>query len=233
MIIQFEKSMFWVELGVAVAWLAILWFASRHYNPSDSKDPKARTIKADYFKTPTGNALTILGLLVPFLVALAAYLYSKSPGANYSSLLTTIVLYFGVLIIAIWETFALLKKATDSDSIVLTLPADQRFLTGLHFMYGLLLLGLVYFAIFFLFEFGANVTSDERHLALLSRVLLRQEVHVDESREKVVSVWGMPSGENLAKRWIEYRSPNSIIRIEFDADDRVLNIVESRLQEQK
>jgi hypothetical protein len=115
-------------------WFAVLCGASKYY--SKGLDGTTRKLKSDYLKTPTSTALTVLGLLLPILVALTSYLYTARPDMSYGSLLATIILYFAVLLVAIWETFAILKKATDQDIIELQYPNDRRYITGLGLMYG-------------------------------------------------------------------------------------------------
>ena len=52
----------------------------------------------------------------PSSILLQAHrLLEGNPKLDYSSLLSTIVLMFFVLIVAVWETFAILKKATSKD----------------------------------------------------------------------------------------------------------------------
>jgi hypothetical protein len=190
MLTQFLSPTVAFEMIIAVVWFFVLCFASKYY--SKALNGTTRSLKADYLKTPTATALTVLGLLLPILVALTSYLYATRPSVDYGSLLTTIVLYFIVLIIAIWETFAILKKAGENDVIAIIYPRDRRFITGLGLMYGGLLLGLFYFAYFFLFEIrSASAPSPQPPTA--NQLVRRPALLLEMSRDEVRRAWGTPA----------------------------------------
>jgi hypothetical protein len=224
---QFLSITVAVELTIAAVWTVTLWAASKYY--SKALAGKSVKLKSDYLKTPTSNALTVLGLLVPILVALTSYLYSTKPDVDYGSLLTTIILYFGVLIVAIWETFAILKKASQDDTIELTYPQDRRFVTGLGLMYGMLILGLCYFAFFFLFEIKPSQPSPiqtQASAAPAPFLVYRPVLNVDDSRALVLQTWGSPA------RWkgndAEYDSLQATVRLTFDDLGKLRQITVTR-----
>jgi hypothetical protein len=83
---QFMTMRFGIEIAIAIVLAGIVILAVCYYNPQI----KEKTIKVDYFRIPTNNALVVLGLLVPILTALAAYLYTSDPSGQYSFLLASI-----------------------------------------------------------------------------------------------------------------------------------------------
>jgi hypothetical protein len=220
MVRQFFSLTVAVELIIAAVWALTLWLMARYYaKPLDGKSIK---LKSDYLKTPTSNALTVLGLVVPILVALTSYLYASRPDANYGSLLTTIILYFGVLVLAIWETFAIIKRAKDDDSLLLSYPDDRRFITGLGLMYGMLILGLCYFAFFFLFEIRPQTTkpiTSEAKPSAATYLVARPPISLDTTRDQLLQSWGSPhaSTDNTC----EYALNNGVMRVSFDKTGRV------------
>ena len=225
MLRQFWSATIAVELSVALGWAIILWLASRYY--SKALSGQKVTVKADYLKAPTTTALTVLGLVVPILVALTSYLYVTEPNANYGSLLSTIILYFGVLILAIWETFAILQKATPQDTVDLTYPDDRKFVTALGLMYGMLVLGLLYFAYFFLVEVRPNApTAGLARWAGASYFVQRPAIKIDNDRTTVYGSWGTPA--RGSSQSVEYDTDKGVIAIEFDADGKVRQITERR-----
>jgi hypothetical protein len=227
MLRQFFSLTVAVELLIAAVWATTLWLASRYY----SKPLKGKTVKlkSDYLKTPTSNALTVLGLVVPLLVALTSYLYASRPDADYGSLLSTIILYFGVLILAIWETFALLKKATPDDTIELLYPDDRRFVTGLGLMYGMLVLGLGYFAFFFLFEIRPTVQNPPttpQQVQAFPYLVSRPALRVDSARDDVFHAWGAPA--RVIGSAVEYDLDHAVLRVSFDGVGKVQQLTFTR-----
>src|SRR5438552_592651 len=107
MLRKFNTLAFWIELGIAVVvWLLAFLAVKLYWKKQEYQ------MKSDYLRVPTNNAMVVLGLLIPILVALASYFYTKAPEASYSSLLSAIVIFFVVLLIAIWETHAILEVAS-------------------------------------------------------------------------------------------------------------------------
>ena len=183
---QFMTLRFGVEIGLAALLCLIIYVAARVYNKSGERE-----VKVDYSRTPTSNALVVIGLLVPLMVGVASYLYVSNPERKYSSLLATIVVMFVVLVVAIWETFALLQKGGNSDSIKIKLPQDRRYIIGLGWMYALLLLSLVYFGMFFLFELPATGAAGKPEPAGPAvYVLLKPQLKIDQTKDETLRAWG-------------------------------------------
>jgi len=223
MLRQFLTLKVALELLGAAMWGLFIWRASVALNKNETK----RTLKADYLKTPTGNALTVLGLTVPILVALISYLYTNDPVADYGSLLSTTTLYFFVLLVAIWQTFAIMKKAKESDTIELDYPADRRFITGLGLMYGMLILGLFYFASFFLFEVATPKPREAVSLpSMAAQPILRAPLHVNISRDDVIRAWGLPA--RSAANNVEYDTPTAVVKMTFDKTGILQTITETK-----
>ncbi len=221
---QFMTQRFWIEIGIAGGVCLIVWIASKSYNTAAEKD-----IKVDYFRIPTSNALVVLGLLVPIMVGLASYLYVNNPEGKYASLLATIVVMFIVLVVAIWETFALLKKGDTADTIKIQLPADRRYITAMGLMYALLLLGLFYFAMFFLFELPPKaVVNKPQAFGQAGYSLLKPNPRIDQTKDEILKAWGQPTGEDLSKRTLLYEANHSVIQLTFDENQKLVEINDRR-----
>lgn len=223
---QFISLRFWIEIAISVLVAVAIYIATRYYNRSSAE----KDIKVDYFRVPTNNVLIVLGLLVPSLVTLASYLYVKDPRGNYASLLATIVLMFFVLIVAIWETFALLKKAQNGDVIKVKMPDDRKYIIGMGWMYASLLIGLIYFSIFFLFELVP--VNNQKNEEVLSKVnayyLLKPKIRINQPKEEVIKLWGQPISEDATNRKLQYESENSILQLSFDEQQKLVEIFEKR-----
>jgi hypothetical protein len=188
------------------------------------------TVKSDYLRVPTNNALVVLGLLLPILTALAAYLYMNAPQSSYSSLLASIVVMFLVLVVAMWETHSLIGMGGTDDTIVININHDRNLVVGLGLIFALLLLGLLYFAIFFLFELtplpgpAAKPGDDGRTAYFLSV----RKAYLDQTREQVIQSWGKPNSTNADNTKFEYFFDGSTIHLHFDANGRLQAINETR-----
>jgi hypothetical protein len=221
---QFITMRFGIEMAIAIALAGIMLLAVRLYNPA----VKTKTIKVDYFRIPTNNALVVLGLLVPILTALAAYLYTSDPSGQYSFLLASISVLFVVLIVAIWETFALLGKAQDGDLITVTLPADRPHIVCMGVMYGFLLLGLMYFALFFLFELSPTKTTGKQGEQNLggSYSLMKPAARIGQQKDDLMKSWGQPAGQDSVAKTLTYQSERSQIRLTFDDEGKLVEVLE-------
>lgn len=222
---KFLTVRFAIEIATAIAIAGGIFFAAKYYYRNITE----REMKADYLRVPTNNALIVLGLLVPVFIGLAAYLYTKVPQGNYSSLLAAIVLLFLVLIVAVWETFAILKKASSKDIIRLNMPNDLRYIRGMGLMYTFLIVGLIYFAIFFLFEITpyrkeADVTVSVKPFYRLSK----PKANIDNSREEILRIWGEPSSYDTSGTKLIYETSQSTLELEFDDEDLLIRIIEKR-----
>jgi hypothetical protein len=221
---QFITKTFAIEIAIAIFFCIVIYWVVRHYNKGTSK------VKLDYFRVPTNNVLVILGLLAPIMIGLASYLYVNNPKGHYSSLLATITVMFLVLIVTLWETFALPKKAdATDDTITLTFPGDLKYIVGLGWMYALLLLALGLFAWFFLFELpSATVVSSPQAPAHSSYALLKPAVSIGQSRQEVLSIWGASTSEDSVNRVLIYESTQSVIRLTFDQNQVLVEVNEKR-----
>lgn len=223
MIAKLNNITFYVEMLIAAAWFTFLYVCVRQYWTN------TREIKEDHLKIPTNNSLIVLGLLIPILVALVSYLYTKNPDGNYSSLLSTIILLFIVLVVAVWETFAIMGLSSTNDKITLTMSKDRKVITGLAMMYGFLILGLVYFSIFFLFEIEAAgeqvVEVQKKEYILLKKTTPR----INQTKNELLKSWGSPSAYRDKNREVlEYKARDSIIHLYFDKEGRLSKIFEFR-----
>lgn len=214
---------------IAIVVGVLVYLAAKLYWKTTPTD-KPHEIKVDYIRVPVSNALVVLGLLTPILVALASYLYMNSPEANYPSLLSTIVLMFIVLIIAVWETHAILNVASTTDLIKLHMPKDRAYIILLHLIYAYLTLGLIYFAIFFLFEISPHARKGEESKICDPVTLIKPRVGINQSKEEVVQSWGEPNTIDASTSSFEYQSDLSTVQLIFDRDGKLKEIIELRSQ---
>jgi heme/copper-type cytochrome/quinol oxidase subunit 2 len=224
MLHKFNTLTFWIEIVVAIVVWILAFVAVRSY-----WKPQNYEIKSDYLRVPTNNAMVVLGLLIPILVALASYFYTKEPEATYSSLLAAIVVLFIVLIVAIWETHSILQVATNTDNVTLKIPGDRSLLVGLAVIYSFLVLGLVYFSIFFLFELSPLKNSNPAtNVSKPLFNLVKPRVHINESRDEILQSWGAPTNSDAGKTKLEYQSDQSTVQLLFDEQGKLKEIIETR-----
>lgn len=209
MIDKFKELCFFIEIGVAVVWAIALWQLVRHYWKEDVE------FKSDYLRVPINNTLVILGLIVPVLVALASYLYINNPKGSYSFLLAAIVLFFSVLIVAIWETFALLSIAS-KEEIVKIRKKNLNIIIGMSWMYGVLILGLRYFAIFFLIELKLPLSNAATELQTGNSVF---DIKKNVNTGKMAEVGKDGNGSMNGARFLDK------IRIAIDSGEKPGDVV--------
>lgn len=221
MIEKFLELRFFIEFGVALIWAIILYLLTLKYWTQNIE------LKSDYLKVPTNNTLIVLGLIVPILIALVSYLYTKNPEGTYSSLLATIILFFIVLIIAIWETFAILNIATKEDIVKINIPKNRQIISGMSFMYGFLILGLIYFAIFFLFEIESPPENTKSNNQISDFILLEKpHMEINQSREQIIKIWGEPLDYlDINKKKLKYKSKVSFVYLNLDENDKLCKIL--------
>ena len=224
MLHKFNTPTFWIEIVCAiVVWILAFVAIKRYWKEEEFK------IKSDYLRVPTNNAMVVLGLLIPILVALASYFYTKEPEATYSSLLAAIVVLFIVLIVAIWETHSILQVATNTDTVTIRIPGDRSLIVGLAVIYSFLVLGLVYFSIFFLFELSPlKSPKPATNVSGPSFNLVKPRVHINESRDEILQSWGAPTNSDAGKTQLDYRSDQSTVRLLFDEQGKLKEIIETR-----
>jgi len=211
-------------MAVAIAIWIFAFLAVRYYAKKQQYE-----VKSDYLRVPTNNAMVVLGLLIPILVALASYFYVKEPEATYSSLLAAIVVFFIVLIVAIWETHSILQAATNTDSVTIKIPADRSLLVGLAVIYSYLVLGLLYFSVFFLFELSpVKATNRNSELPQASFKLVKRRPYINQSRDEILQSWGAPTNADPDKKKLDYQSDQSSLRLVFDDEGKLQEIIEMR-----
>ena len=209
-----------ISIGIAILLGAAFVFASRQYNPKGT----TRKMSVDYFRTATSTSLTIVGLLTPILVAVLSYLYLKQPSGNYSVLLAVVVLLYIVLVLAVWATFAILRKAKGDSVITLSFPADRKYITSMGLLYSLQLLALVLFAYFFLIDFPRTHAGEAAVQTVGGRLLLRPAIAVGTSRSEVLRVWGPPA--SATARSLTYSTGSASLVVQLDQTDHVSAIIE-------
>jgi len=224
MIGEFINIKFAVEMFFALLVATILWVVMR------LSWKKSVEIKSDYLKTPTNNVLIVLGLVIPILVALASYLYTKNPEGVYSFLLATIVLYFFVLLLAIWQTFSIISVASIGDTIKIKIPEDRKIIISMSWMYGFLVLGLIYFAIFFLCELESPSKTVKTGRKFTDFILLEKpEIEINQNKDQIIKAWGEPINYlDEEKNKLKYQSDNSIIFLDFDKNGILYKILKIR-----
>lgn len=221
MIEEFVNLKFFIEIFLAFFWVIISWIFTKKYWKQEIE------IKSDYLKVPINNSLIVLGLIIPILVALVSYLYIKNPEGTYSSLLATIILYFFVLLIAIWQTFSIISVASKDDTIKIEIPKDRKIITSMAWMYGLLILGLLYFAIFFLFEIEFLPKKVEIEEQISDFILLEKpQIKINQSKDQIIEIWGEPiSYLDIEQKRLKYKSKDSVIYLDFDNKEILYKIL--------
>lgn len=199
-----------IELLAGAVFGFLMWMGSRRTH-KDGQNP--RTLRLGFFTSAVNNVILIIAVAVPVLVGLLSYLSTKAPLVNYSSMYAAITFLFLALVVAVWLTFAILKKATDEEKITLSFPKDRRFITAMGLLYAFIVTGLVYFAHFFLFDLPAPSRANAGMI-----LLARPKAQVGQTREEIERMWGRP---NSTGTMVEYKTLNSSIRLVFDASGRL------------
>jgi hypothetical protein len=212
----------------AMAFAIAVWIGVHYYAKYSHRDRTKRVMKSEFLRVPANNTFTVIGLLLPILAALSAYLYTTKPAGDYTRLVTVIAVLLAALMIAIWETFALLKKATTGDEITLEIPGDLRFITGLGILYAYLLMALILLVWFFLFDLpGSSVPT--RNLAGTAQYYIgKPGLRIGDSAGQIEKVWGAPVERRPAQRLLRYDAPESIIELTFDGQGTLERIVQTR-----
>ena len=214
---------FGIAMVIAIILAVIVREASKFFH----KDIDERKMKSEFLRLPVSNTLTVVGLLLPTLAALSGFLYTKHPNGDYSTIVTVIAVLLIVLVIAIWETFALLKKATTSEDITLKLPDDRRFITGLGIIYVYLIGSLALLVFFFLFDLPMPATKAKTSPA--TQYYIGKPVLQIGSLESVVEqTWGAPIKREPARRLMRYETRDSKIDLIFDTQGKLEQVVQTR-----
>jgi len=225
---MWQKFLTWTFLIEAsiilIVWVLVFLIVKKYWI-----GPKY-TLKSDYLRVPTNNALIVLGLLVPILTGLAAYLYTNAPEASYSSLLASILVMFIVLIVAVWETHSLIQVGRNDDVIEIDIPAHRSLMVGLGLIFALLILGLIYFAIFFLVELSpAKIKVSTGGDSNSTFVLTKRRVQINQTRDQILQEWGKPDKANSSNTEFEYTSDQSTVRLQFDEGGKLQSVSETRI----
>jgi hypothetical protein len=213
------NAKFAIECLVALALCAAIWGASVYYNRAG----QTRKLDPDVLREPTGNVLTILGLMLPIEVGLLAYLYERSPSAPFTFLAASIACVLATLVLAIWETFALTGKPSAQGSITLTFPEDRPCITTLGFMYVLLLVGLVYLCAFMLTELAPNGRSGTPVSAATIQ-LSRPDVGLGLTQAEVIERWGRPEATSEDGTAWTYSAQSELRTLAFDSSGVLADI---------
>lgn len=223
---QISSPRYIVEIAIAVAIGLVIYCATCCIYPSNVN--KNITKKADGFRIPINNTLVILGLLVPVLMTSAAYFYLKYPTTKIESLLATITLMFIILCLAIFLNFSLLQKTDDNDKITLKMPNDRYFMFIKGLLYSYLVLGLLYFAIFFLFEIKPPLAKEtiEKADHKGCYFLEKSKLNLYQSKDDVLKIWGEPSSDKDNK--LTYVLEYSVLVLTFDENQYLVEINEKR-----
>lgn len=219
MLYQAMDTRFIIEMVVGL----LLGVATWAWSLYEYRGSPERSVRTTYFTTPANSALSTVGIIIPALAGLFTFLYSTSPGHSYSSLLAAIAFFFMVLLLAVWLTFSLMKKAKADENITLRFPKDRRFITSIGLMQVFLLISLLYLAIFLLVELPVPARK-----APGTALLAKSMVKVGQTRSEVEHLWGTPSSSSSIT---EYKNDRSTFRLFFDASGR-LGKIENIKEEQ-
>jgi hypothetical protein len=223
MIAKFLTAKFGVLLAVIFVVWVVTYLAIRYY----WKGAGEKTLRSDYLKVPINNTLSVMGIVCPLLIALASYLYVNIPSSDYSFVLASICVFVLTLIVAIWETFCLLNKATNTDDIKLLWSRDSAILTGMGILYSSLILGVVYLVLFFLLDLSIAPAMQAQAHSPAGIALTKAIPQIGETRLDVLSALGAPT-RSVSADTIEYQGTGLDLEIQFDTKDTVQKITEQK-----
>jgi hypothetical protein len=218
---QFNKW-FWAEFVVAFLLVVAIYFGTRYYYKTQTV-----SLQADALRKPVEHTFSVVGLLLPVLVAVTSYLFSKNPSGSYPSLLATLAILFLIVPIAIWHTFALVSKTNAQGVVALTFPNDTRFIAAIGMIYVLLFCALGTVAVFLITELQP---VPEKQLSAGSGIILLQKpaIRINQSREDVLVVWGVPVSIDSLTSSAIYETDNSTIKLQFDSTNRLQSFTQIR-----
>lgn len=223
MLDQFLQRPSLIKLGIALLIGIVMYFLTKNFNRD--KIGQSKEIQADFFRIPANNVLLVIGLLTPVLVALVSHLFSQDPNADYSYIISAIAILFVVLVLSVWEVFALISKATDKGTIQVNWPADFDLVFVFGLMCAYLILALIYIVLFFLLEIRPSppLAIEPRVWNGSTVVLSRPAPSLQDTRHSVVEALGAPASQS--GNAIGFEGPASTMWLCFDASDRVDVIV--------
>lgn len=205
-----------------VVW-AIISFAARAY----WKDVPEKSLKSDYLKVPINNTLSVMGIVCPLLIAVAAYLYVNLPTSDFSYILASIADFTAALIIAIWETFSLLGKATTDDNIKLSWANDSAIIRCMGILYSSLILGVVYLVLFFLLDLSILPPAQPQSSATNGIALTKPLPRIGQSKSDIVSALGAPT-KTISPDTLVYEGSGVDLQLQFDNTGALQKITEQR-----
>lgn len=224
MLYQFLTLKFWLVVGLGGLIAFGFALVACRYQGTGS-----RKIRPEFLWTPTNSTLTVISFLAPVIAGVTGYLYSQNPSGDYSVLLAMIVLLFAGLLVALWESFALVKKGTEAEYIQLNFPADVRFIQGIGIAFALLFYSLGCLAYFLLVE----ITPLRQHQSIADPgmkhlySIQHLPVRLNQTRDQVIKNWGEPLELVNNEKYI-YSTQDSLIEISFDNHGIARQIIERR-----
>lgn len=215
----------WILVGGALC--VGIYLASRHHNRAGV----TKTFQAELFRAPTANVLTTLGLLVPVMIGLLAYLFERNPLAPFSFLAAAISFCLVALVVSVWESFALISvplTGANKDQIELTFSKDRPLVTSLGIMYTSLLLSICYLCCFLLFEMGAVAGPSQAGVAGAGVYVGRPHLLLGTSRAAVTNTWGQPFKSDTQTGSWTYITANAVVTLAFDPAGNLMTVTHTR-----
>lgn len=148
--------------------------------------PKQISSPAELFTKPIDNTFTVLGIAIPALGGLLAFLYSSYPTGRYSLLFASLLICIFVLLLAVWLSFSIWRVASETGTLILQTDRDYKYLAVRILMYFGLMLALGYFVAFCLMELEPlKKTESAEKLASLRVHLAQSDAHVTSLQHMV------------------------------------------------
>ena len=209
-----------VEIGIAVAFSIIAYIGIK------SQWKNQIQMKADYLRVPTSNTFTVLGLLAPIVIAFASYVFLSKPVLSLPSLLSALILILFSFIIAFWNSFSILEKATKDDVLTLLMPKDIKFIFSLSLIYIYILLSLVYLAIALFSEWEPVKLDEVKSSGDNPYFIARPKMEIGFSKNNIVAFWGKP--DSVTNNTFKYQSNKAEIVFQFDSLGLLDQIIERK-----
>jgi hypothetical protein len=149
------------------------------------------------------------------------------PASDYSFVLGSIAVFAVALIVAIWETFCLLNKATADDNIKLSWSNDRAIVTGMGILYTSLILGVVYLALFFLRDLSIAPAAQAQIASSTGIALTKPLPQIGQTKSDVLSALGAPS-KSVSADTIEYQGSGVDLELQFDSTGALQKIIQQR-----
>lgn len=190
-------KVFNLEIGLYILILIILIISVTQLTKYYHKEIKERKFNANYFRIPIYHSIIILSFLLPLIISITAYLVANFPDSEVSSLLTSILILFVSLVVAIWQSFAILKVAnSENDLITLKIPDDLRFISAIGIIYITMIFGFLLLSKFFLFDFRIHQPQKSSHSITQSNggtYIRKHYFEIGLKEEEIKKIWGSPT----------------------------------------